>query len=69
MTLYSVASGPFLLGEVIGAKHPIQERKVDGKIHIYCLVLYAMMPVMESWCDKESLYHRETPVQVGVYER
>src|ERR1700722_4515125 len=48
MSFYSVSLRPFVFRQIISSEHPVQQRKMDRKIHINRLLLDAMMPVMKA---------------------
>jgi hypothetical protein len=68
MTRDSVTCRPLVFGKMIGAEQAVKEREVDREIHIDCLGIDAVMPMVKPGCDDEFSDAVELPADVGVDE-
>src|SRR4051812_16655243 len=65
----AVTFRPTILGQIVGAKKAVEERKVHGEIDVDGFALEAVVPVMKAWRDEDALDEREAPIEVCVHER
>ena len=64
----SIAFGPFVFGEVVGAKNHIESWKMDRIVFVDCFFFNAVVPMMKSWCGNDVLEPVKPDADIGVDE-
>src|SRR3954452_24054224 len=68
MSLHSITAWPLVLWEMERAEQAIEYGEMNGEVHVHCLVLDPVMPMVEARRDKKIFYRGKAPTQVCMHE-
>ena len=64
----SVAFWPFVFGQMMSSKQPIQKRKMNGVVDVDCFFFDAVVPVVISGCHKKPLHWPKHKPDVRMHQ-
>src|SRR4051794_21535893 len=69
MSRDAIAARPFVFRQMMRAEQSIEQREMDGEVHIHRFLLNPVMPMVKTRRDQQRLDRAQLPAHVGMDER